>query len=49
MRELVRMQRLDRIRLQINKKETNSNPQFHNTTDFSQQNYLPSLDTDSFA
>jgi hypothetical protein len=48
MRELVRMQRLDRIRLQVNNK-TNSNPHFHNTTDFSQANYLPSLETDSFA
>ena len=35
MRELIRMQRLDRIRLQVNNK-TNSNPQFAHTTDFSQ-------------
>jgi hypothetical protein len=43
MRELVRMQRLDRIRLQINK-QGGSNPQFSNTMDFSKENYLPSLE-----
>jgi len=43
MRELIRMQRLDRIRLQINK-QGGSNPQFHNTTDFSKDAYLPSLE-----
>ena len=45
MRELVRMQRLDRIRLQINGKQ-NSNPQFHQTGEFANASYLPSLDLD---